>query len=631
MSDLDLLRAYEPVVVFTQGEMFHPCAVDGYLARSSLWVSEGERSARKIAGPGEITRDNIGALSGTVGSSGTTHLRFVEEPMAWGEYLSWRTSPERPRFSAIGRWARVGLFSRLVDAGFDIALTLRGVVPGGTTAVAQEQYRQFEPGVAIPTPTYYGRVVREGGWVVLQYWFFYAMNDFRSTFFGVNDHEGDWEQIIVYIPEAVVDAAGPGVPTAPPNWVAYAAHDLHGDDLRRRSDDPGLELVDRTHPVVYAGAGSHAAYFEPGEYLFAVSPRALIRISDAANTARRIWRDVLGQGSYDPAAQGDHLPWSIPFVDYARGDGVRIGPGQSHGWSPVVIDGTESWVADYRGLWGLETRDPLGGERAPAGPKFERDGRVRRSWSDVLGFAGMDKVIPDPELADTVADRVERLTAERADVDESIDDARQVVRDQELDRLAVEAASASRAASAPMAEHEREAERRLHGLVARRAELDEAIRAGHDLQRRLAAGEPTDPRAHIHHEHRPQPTPTYLPRIAETWAAVSGGLLLIAVIGLALSEVPQRFVMIALTVVAFLGIDAAMRGRGVRFLLNYTIGMAIVAAIMLMITHWQLAILLPGVFVVYSTARGNLRELRSLRAVRKGIDPEPDPDGAAPD
>ena len=83
-------------------------------------------------------------------------------------------------------------------------------------------------------------------------------------------------------------------------------------------------------------------------------------------------------------------------------------------------------------------------------------------------------------------------------------------------------------------------------------------------------------------------------------------------------------VAIALTIVAFVGIDSAMRGRGVRFLLNYTIGMAIVAAILLMITHWQLAILLPGVFVVYSTARGNLRELRSLRAIRKRAEPEDD-------
>jgi hypothetical protein len=31
--------------------------------------------------------------------------------------------------------------------------------------------------------------VRDAGYLILQYWLFYAMNDWRSTFGGVNDHE----------------------------------------------------------------------------------------------------------------------------------------------------------------------------------------------------------------------------------------------------------------------------------------------------------------------------------------------------------------------------------------------------------------------------------------------------------
>src|SRR5687768_15511000 len=30
---------------------------------------------------------------------------------------------------------------------------------------------------------------------------------------------------------------------------------------------------------------------------------------------------------------------TVPFVDYARGDGISIGPGQDNAWSPVLIDG----------------------------------------------------------------------------------------------------------------------------------------------------------------------------------------------------------------------------------------------------------------------------------------------------
>ena len=44
----------------------------------------------------------------------------------------------------------------------------------------------------------------------------------------------------------------------------------------------------------------------------------------------------------------------------------------------MLIDDETPWVRDYRGLWGLDTRDRFGGERAPAGPRYERDGTVAR-------------------------------------------------------------------------------------------------------------------------------------------------------------------------------------------------------------------------------------------------------------
>ena len=56
-------------------------------------------------------------------------------------------------------------------------------------------------------------------------------------------------------------------------WVAFSAHDEVGDDLRRRIDDPDLELVDGTHPVVYAGAGSHSGAYLPGDYIVTVALR----------------------------------------------------------------------------------------------------------------------------------------------------------------------------------------------------------------------------------------------------------------------------------------------------------------------------------------------------------------------
>ena len=141
-------------------------------------------------------------------------------------------------------------------------------------------HEQTRTGAGVGTCHYYGHVTRQGGYVVLQYWFFYPMNDWRSSFGGVNDHEADWEQVSVVLAEgdeaadheaaddevAGDDAAGPE-----PLWVAFASHDERGADLRRRWDDHDLQRVGE-HPVVYVGAGSHSAACLPGEYLVTVAP-----------------------------------------------------------------------------------------------------------------------------------------------------------------------------------------------------------------------------------------------------------------------------------------------------------------------------------------------------------------------
>ena len=154
---------------------------------------------------------------------------------------------------------------------------------------------------------YHGRVVRHGGWTICQYWFFFAYNNWRSGFHGVNDHESDWEMVAVYLYEA--DG------TLFPEWFAYASHDFHGADLRRRFDDPGDLTLEGGHPVVFAGAGSHASYFVPGEYMAEVPLPVPKRVANLLEAAGRFWRDTLGQGGDGEGGL------RIPFVDYARGDG----------------------------------------------------------------------------------------------------------------------------------------------------------------------------------------------------------------------------------------------------------------------------------------------------------------------
>jgi hypothetical protein len=106
-------------------------------------------------------------------------------------------------------------------------------------------------------PTVYAHVAtdpRDPGKLALQYWLFYAFNDFNNL------HEGDWEMIQLNFDAPDARAA---LGTKPVE-VGYSSHE--GAELAHWGDDK-LEIVDGTHPVVYPGAGSHANKFTSALYL----------------------------------------------------------------------------------------------------------------------------------------------------------------------------------------------------------------------------------------------------------------------------------------------------------------------------------------------------------------------------
>ena len=171
-TDQDLLAAFEPTIRFTQGEMFFPSAVEPYLAEADLWVGR-ERERTLIADVGQVTPALLASINAPPGEQ--AFLRLVQEPLDSLALVRWNQRPDRPDFRSTGRLARVGLFARLVDAGFDASLLVRGTVPGGTAAAAQIKYAGESR--LDPRLVYYGRVIRRGGWIVLHYLYFYFMND----------------------------------------------------------------------------------------------------------------------------------------------------------------------------------------------------------------------------------------------------------------------------------------------------------------------------------------------------------------------------------------------------------------------------------------------------------------------
>jgi hypothetical protein len=200
-------------------------------------------------------------------------------------------------------------------------------------------------------PAVYGRVVREDGQVVLQYWYFYY-DDVDSYVYPPSDflwqaHEGDWENVDVVL-------AGDGEPA----FVGYSQHCL---GQRRAWTD--TTRFDDTHPIVHVAIGSHANYFTPGTHPI-------------------IAKCVPDQVAFVLKRIGLPLP-----VDYAF-EGPTAGPPGSGGdVMPIHQIGDEdaAWL-QFPGSWGelqyFHAPLPIGTVAfgtSPVGPAYHAE------WNDPLG------------------------------------------------------------------------------------------------------------------------------------------------------------------------------------------------------------------------------------------------------
>jgi hypothetical protein len=611
-ADRELLRRYEPILRYTRGEEFFPSDVEWYLAHCSLWECDADGRRELLVEEGQVTPAVLAQPRRA--EPGAVHYLVFSDPLDLPEMTAFvlregvarLRAPEEGFRPSVGRLARVGYLSRLIDALFSFSLLLRGRVPGDTAAAAVLLNRTRHEGDQ-PHP-YYGRVVREQGWVALQYWFLYPFNNWRSSFFGMNDHEADWEMLVVYLHEQPEGDLAPA-------WVAYASHDYQGDDVRRAWDDrQELERVG-DHPVVYVGAGSHAAYYRPGEYLTEIEVPYLARLSHPVKTLHAFWARLLRQAGGEPP-RDEPEPFRVPFVDYARGDGASIGPGQARTWTPVLLEPVPSWVSQYRGLWGYYARDPAAGEDAPAGPMYNRDGSVRASWYDPAGWAGLDKVPPPPRELAILDEHMATLAVQQQELETRI-----AARTDELRAWGVELAALR--GNAHLAARQLEVEQRVRTLSADLDTLRQEVAQGEVVlealarrKRRIespaarAADELDERRLHIRRRAQPATAAELRwSRWAELWAAVSVGVLLVSVVLLLVAAREFLFVGLLALLATFVFLDAMFR-RGVgRLVRTVTNGVAVVTSLILIHAFfWQLAVLgivAAGVYVLWD----NLREL----------------------
>ncbi len=284
-----------------------------------------------------------------------------------------------------------------------------------TEKIAQESYLQYAEIMEKESgPLYYGRVLHEtdkqnNNWMILQYHFFYAFNDWRLAANGINHHEGDWEMTAVYLKN---DS---------PYAVLFSQHGAGNIEKW----ETVIKAIDRQgnatmHPVVYVALGSHANYskpevirsptmYKPGRLqriLFWTDGliHYLFLLFNPNQKARQIaLKEIQAQGTNFLAEdafvylrdEADHYVVSLP-MEIASGDGYRVGfQGENlkermlksssyikrvmsdrkttrpkvKEWRRVVLNPEPDWV-QYKGLWGVKSS--LNDESGPPGPKWDR-------------------------------------------------------------------------------------------------------------------------------------------------------------------------------------------------------------------------------------------------------------------
>ncbi len=400
-NEYELIRRHEPILRFSRDEAgnpenFFPMAAENYVRECGL---RRRRHLEWICKPGETTLRRLGQLrEAPRGLLRRLYYRLFRERDLHEYYLVFAagdTEDEEVVFKLLDRGlelARVRARSSSPDRGLDTneqgETVLRAVVrrevadnldqePGQWGEITRQalgaelnpeekellgrQERQLE--LVIPTgllalpekihkrardkyepyrdwrefpPVYHYHICQDSPYTVLQYWFLYAYNDW-GYHGGLNDHEGDWEAVFVFLDQK-----------QQPQRVAYSRH-IKVPVLFEPDTAEWSEVVKGgSHPTVYVGCGSHASYTKAG-------------------------RDRI-------------LGW----LDCHEGDGLQIGPDTAQPWGRPIRLSNKAWNSQFPGnwgalirQWGLLVKPSTEGPTGPArkGDKWEKPAK----WANIPG------------------------------------------------------------------------------------------------------------------------------------------------------------------------------------------------------------------------------------------------------
>ena len=230
IKDDDVLaRQYMPMLAFSSRQQWAPEPVGPYYAGASIGrtVPASPNTPRK----GSALKADAGEVQPTDGPLPTTCPRNAPRP-CWYLHCESSAAPcartHKRLIDDAGARSEIAAYVRVVRRGED---------PKQDAAIFKDDL-----------PTHPGKVE-----ILLQYWFFYAYDEWRAPVAGANivqQHAGDWEAVTVALSEER------------PLWVGYSQH--CGGRSRPWAQVHVANQKPFTHPLVAVAVGSHANYESPG-------------------------------------------------------------------------------------------------------------------------------------------------------------------------------------------------------------------------------------------------------------------------------------------------------------------------------------------------------------------------------
>ena len=312
-----LLLQYAPILYMHPDEDYFPMNVESFIEGSSLWSQDGLGDTL-LRYEEELT---VSEFENIIGSGVDTS----------DYYLAYSDPDNAKSIDLAGAKAK-----------YDLSVT------NGNATTTVYVYR-MEDG-------YTDDFGVEHNFIVLQYWFFYAMNNWLEHD-GFNNHEGDWESVFIFLDKA----------TEEPEYIAYSAHHNDGNpnfisqyDSVRRDWSSEEVVFDKGQIVSFVAIGSHANYPDNGN-------------------------------------AGVHSARTSDDITSTNGNQIEFGGGQ---YSTLENE----LLSNYKGIWGADRNDFFEESSGPSGPHHSEVSGINR-FEYPVKWAGIDKVFDTTvQVADTTFD-----------------------------------------------------------------------------------------------------------------------------------------------------------------------------------------------------------------------------------